>query len=125
MKRPSVLAALLTASLAVATCVAGQAMNDMPMGNAKGSSAMKGMSDPAKAGTHDGVGVVKNVDPKKGTITLDHEAMPSLNWSAMSMTFAADKAVLGHVKPGDKVHFSVKESPTKKGTYVVTSAKPQ
>ena len=83
------------------------------------------MPESAKPGSaHDGVGVVKNADTKGGTITLEHEPIPSINWSAMTMTFAtADKKMLEKVKPGDKVHFQLKESDSKKGTYVVTSIK--
>lgn len=99
-----------------------QAMKDMPMG--KSSDAVK--SEPGKqAATHNGVGIVKNVDTAKGTVTLEHEAIPTIPWNAMTMTFpAADKKSLQGIKPGEKVHFQLKESPSKAGTYVVTSIKP-
>lgn len=122
MNRDIVVAAFVIAF--GASTAHAQAMKDMPMG--KSSEAVKSKSDPGKqAATHDGVGLVKNVDTAKGTVTLEHEAIPTIPWRAMTMTFAAaDKKLLQGVKPGEKVHFQLKESPSKAGTYVVTSIKP-
>ena len=58
-----------------------------------------------KAQTHHGVGVVKSVDAAKGTITLSHEAVPSIKWPAMTMPFKAGKDMIGGVKAGDRVNF--------------------
>lgn len=69
---------------------------------------MKGMETGKKAqGTvHKAVGVVKNVDPAKSTVTLDHESVKSLEWSAMTMTFTVqDKALLDKLQAGKKVEF--------------------
>jgi Cu/Ag efflux protein CusF len=56
-----------------------------------------------------GVGVVKSVDAKAGTITIAHEPIKALNWSAMTMAFkAADPALLRAVAPGDRVSFQLK-----------------
>jgi len=86
-------------------------MKDMPMK----------MGD-AKAGeTHTGKGTVKSVDAKKGTVSLAHEPVKSMNWPAMTMTFKAkDKAMLEKVKPGAKVEFSFEQSGK---DYVVTEIK--
>ena len=55
---------------------------------------------------HKGVGVVKRVDSAKGTITLDHESVKSLNWPGMTMSFTVkDKALLDKVQPGNKLEF--------------------
>lgn len=69
---------------------------------------MKGMDmkDTSKAqkGPHKAVGVVKKLDKKAGTVTLDHEPVKSLNWPAMSMTFQVkNKALLDKFAPGRKV----------------------
>jgi Cu(I)/Ag(I) efflux system protein CusF len=50
--------------------------------------------------------VVKKVDAAKGAVTLDHEAIKSANWSAMTMTFnVKDRKMLENVKSGQKVQF--------------------
>jgi Cu(I)/Ag(I) efflux system protein CusF len=68
----------------------------------------KGM-DSGKTGqgtVHKGTGVVKKVDTEKGAVTLDHEAIKSLGWPAMVMSFnVKDKKMLGNLKSGQKVQF--------------------
>ena len=60
------------------------------------------------AQTHRGSGRVSSLDPQAGTIELEHEAMPSLGWPAMTMEFGvADKDLLRGLKPGDRVDFEV------------------
>ncbi|HSC99629.1 MAG TPA: copper-binding protein [Casimicrobiaceae bacterium] len=61
--------------------------------------------------THSGTGIVKGVDPTSGSVTLTHEPIKSLNWSAMTMAFKVqDKKMLEKVKPGEKVHFTLVQS---------------
>ena len=56
----------------------------------------------------EGVGVVRAVDPKAPSVTLDHEAIPSLGWPAMTMTFkVADAALLQGLAPGARVRFQL------------------
>ena len=90
-------------------------MNGMDMG----SMDMSGMN--AKAATHEGVGVVKNVDQAKGVVTLSHEPIASLNWPAMTMDFGVtDKALFKKLVKGDKVSFQF----VKQGNrYLLTGAK--
>ena len=60
------------------------------------------------AGTVEGVGVVKKIDAKAGTVTLAHDPIKALNWPAMVMPFkVADKALLAKMKPGAKVRFQL------------------
>jgi Cu(I)/Ag(I) efflux system protein CusF len=67
----------------------------------------------AKAPLVTGQGVVKKVDRQNLRITLAHEAIPALNWPAMTMAFAvADQALLEGVKPGDKVSFELRDAMT-------------
>src|SRR5207244_8275707 len=41
----------------------------------------------SKATIHKATGVVKAIDPSKGTVTLAHEPVKSLKWPAMTMGF--------------------------------------
>ena len=75
-------------------------MSDMNM------NAPSGKSD-GKQPTVQGTGVVKSVDPDKGTITLAHEAIPALEWPAMTMRFKIDRQLASTVKPGQHVTFEL------------------
>jgi len=56
-----------------------------------------------------GVGVIKAIDPKQGTITLDHQPIKELNWPAMTMAFkVADPKLLAGRTVGEKVNFGWK-----------------
>jgi Cu/Ag efflux protein CusF len=57
--------------------------------------------------TYEGVGVVKSLNPKQGTIEIDHEDIKDL-MPAMQMAFyVKDKSMLKGLKPGDKVAFTL------------------
>ena len=80
------------------------AQQNMPMQN---MPDMKGMSHPA--GEAEGVGVVKALDAKQGTITLQHQAIESIHWPAMTMTFKVSKPeLLEGVKVGEQVRFGLR-----------------
>lgn len=93
--------------LAVTTAYAGE-MKSMETKGDK-SMDMKDMSPStmakdAKPGKHHAKGTVKSVDPKAGTVTLDHEPVKSMNWPAMNMTFKMqDKALMDKLAQGKKV----------------------
>ena len=75
----------------------------------------------AKLLTHKGSGTVSKVDAGKGTVTIAHAPVSTMNWPAMTMTFKAkDKALLGKVKPGQKVDFEFIQQGK---DYVVTAVK--
>ena len=77
----------------------------------------------SQAKSHHATGVVKSVDAAKGIVTIDHEAINSMNWPAMTMTFKArNKAVLHKIKPGEKVDFTLVQSGEE---YTVTRIKPR
>ena len=79
--------------------------NDMSMHD------MKGMESAKPSPTHKGVGTVQKIDPAKGTVTIAHGAVKSLNWPAMTMSFPVkDKAMLDKIKPGAKVAFGIVQS---------------
>ena len=76
----------------------GQGMQGMPMG--------KNM--PCTNQTAQGTGVVEAVDTAKGTVTIKHQAIASIRWPAMTMTFKADpSSLLQSVKVGEQVNFTM------------------
>ena len=84
---------------------------------------MKGMKPEAKADAkvHHGKGTVSKVDAKAGAVTINHEPVPTMNWSAMTMTFKVkDKAMLDQLAAGKKVDVEfVQEGKD----YVITAVK--
>jgi len=108
MKRFTSLSAILVLSISAAFTVEAQ-MKDMDMQKGMDMKGMEMKKDGGKAGqgtVHKGTGVVKKVDASKGAVTLDHEPIKSVNWSAMTMTFnVKDKKMLENVKSGQKVQF--------------------
>ena len=79
------------------------ALSLVPLAPAAAQSSgrdMKGMDM-----NHHGTGTVKSVDRTQGTVTIAHQAVPSMNWPAMTMTFKADKRKLQALKPGEKIDF--------------------
>lgn len=63
----------------------------------------------AAAKTVEGIGVVKAIDPKAGTITIAHEPIKALSWGSMVMPFkVSDPAFLKTAKVGSKVRFQLK-----------------
>jgi Cu(I)/Ag(I) efflux system periplasmic protein CusF len=73
------------------------------------------------AKSHHATGTVKSVDAAKGTVTVDHEPVTSMNWPAMSMTFKTkDKKSLQAIKPGQKIEFDFVQ---RGKDYVITKVK--
>ncbi|ATQ43853.1 copper-binding protein [Caulobacter mirabilis] len=64
----------------------------------------------ASAAAVEGIGVVRAIDAKKASITINHEPIKALNWPQMTMPFkVSDPAVLANVKVGAKVRFTLKD----------------
>jgi Cu(I)/Ag(I) efflux system protein CusF len=103
----AVLAAFTGAACAQSGGMKGMDMKDMDM---KGMDMTKDKK--AAAGTvHTAKGKVTKVDPAKGSVTIAHGPVASMNWPSMTMSFKArDKAMLQKVKPGDPVEFSFVQS---------------
>lgn len=98
MKTASMLTLTLSALLAFTPTFAGAQQMD---------PNMPGMHHEASPEAQ-GVGVVKAIDTAKGTITLQHEAITSLGWPAMTMPFkVASPELLKAAKVGDKVKFTL------------------
>jgi Cu/Ag efflux protein CusF len=54
------------------------------------------------------LGVVKKVDAETGKVTIQHGEIQHLDMPGMTMVFTVNnKALLAHLKPGEKVNFSV------------------
>ena len=54
-----------------------------------------------------GVGVIKEINLQAGTVTLAHEAIPELNWPAMTMPFKVSVDATKNVSIGQKVEFEL------------------
>jgi Cu(I)/Ag(I) efflux system membrane fusion protein len=80
---------------------------------------------PAKAAVgHQGHGSVGSIDAKAGTLTLNHEAIASLKWPAMTMEFAvANPSLLAELKAGTAVTFEFVER--QPGEWVITKVTPK
>ncbi len=71
----------------------------------------------------DGEGVVKSVDAKAGTVTIQHAPIPALKWPAMTMPFkAAPPSILQTVKAGQAVRFKLMQM---NGATTVTAIQPK
>lgn len=56
--------------------------------------------------THEAEGVVRKVDKEAGTVTIAHQAVASLGWPAMTMSFkVSDKTLLDRLTAGKTVQF--------------------
>jgi Cu(I)/Ag(I) efflux system periplasmic protein CusF len=77
------------------------------------------VAEAKQSAVHKATGVVKKIDPDRGAVTLAHDAIPSLKWPAMTMSFkVADKGLLRQLSPERKVMFDF----TQQGRdYVITS----
>ncbi|AKU11571.1 hypothetical protein AzCIB_1675 [Azoarcus sp. CIB] len=117
--KKTILASVLATLMLAGSAFAQQKMDDMKNMDMKGMD----MGKPSAAGTttHTAVGVVKAMDTAAGTVTFAHEAVKSMNWPAMTMTFGIkDKTLFDRLADGKKVDFEfVKEG---KG-YLVTTVK--
>ena len=97
--RISTLLMLAAAPLALAACGSGaeqHAMDDTAMGDMDmGDHDMSSM-DPVDGATRASTtGTVTAIDREAGTITIDHEPVPELDWPRMIMAFEIRKDV-GH-----------------------------
>ena len=127
--RITTLVTLLAAPLALAACDSGddtEAMDEMPMADGQmaddqmsmddGDMAMMG-SDGAMQ-TASAEGTVTAIDADAGTITVDHGAVPEIEWPAMTMGFEADEQLRQDVAVGDAISF---EFTTGEGGNTITS----
>ena len=68
---------------------------------------------------HHASGVVKAVNLEKGTVSIAHGPVASLNWPAMTMSFvAAERKILDKLQPGTKVEIEFVQEGAR---YTITS----
>ena len=80
---------------------------------------MKAM--PGEPAVHRAIGVVKSVDTQAGKVTVAHGPVKSLDWPAMTMTFAVrDQALLSKLGADKKVEVEFVQDGK---DYVVTKVK--
>ncbi|MBP2158712.1 MULTISPECIES: copper-binding protein [Asticcacaulis] len=69
---------------------------------------MSTVSQAAVVKTGTGTGVVKAIDAKAGTVTIDHEPIAAVGWGAMTMNFpVTPPSLLDGVVAGQTVTFDV------------------
>lgn len=118
MKITHMALALAGASMAMTAYANPQQMDP----NMPGMAGMAGMQHGAKPAEAQGVGIVRAIDAAHGAITLQHQAIASIGWPAMTMTFkVASPKVLQGVKVGEKVQFTLHPAGT---ASTVTAIKP-
>ncbi|WP_241765888.1 copper-binding protein [Erythrobacter longus] len=99
---------LMVAPLMLAACDSNAEMGEHE-GMTMDDSSMPGMHDGMEQGvtlkTASASGTVTAIDAEAGTVTIDHEAVPELEWPEMVMAFDATEEVRGDVAVGDTVTF--------------------
>jgi Cu(I)/Ag(I) efflux system protein CusF len=58
---------------------------------------------------HEGFGVLKGVNTAEGKVRIAHEAIPELEWPAMTMWFPLRGALPVGIKVGDHVRFELQQ----------------
>ena len=99
MNKTLMIAALIAAPVTLAGC---DKQPEAPKAAAMGEMAM-----PAAAKMAKGSGTVTAVDAAAGKITLDHGAIPAVDWPAMTMGFSAKPELLAGIAVGDKIDFDL------------------
>ncbi|MHB8529229.1 MAG: copper-binding protein [Caulobacteraceae bacterium] len=98
---------ILATVLAAFAAAPAFAQNMQGMSGTNGMSGMNSMAGSSMT-MADGAGVVKAVDPKAGTVTIQHGPIAALEWPAMTMTFKATRpALLRGVSVGQSVTFQL------------------
>ena len=114
--RITTLVTLLAAPLALAACDSGdntEEMNEMPMADGQMADGQMPMDDgdmpmmgsDSAMQTASAEGTVTAIDADAGTITVDHGAVPAIEWPAMTMGFEADEQLRQDVAVGDAISF--------------------
>ncbi|MFC0589416.1 copper-binding protein [Novosphingobium aquiterrae] len=108
MKKTMMIAALLALPVGLSGCgkKAETPKAEAPKAEAS-TGAMPGMEMPVGSKMGKGSGTVTAIDAAAGKITLDHGAIPAVDWPAMKMGFSAKPELLKGVAVGDKVDFDV------------------
>ena len=95
--------------------IAAVALSVSSHGFAQGAHDTTTASTPGQATVAPGAqgsGVIKKLDAKGGSVTLQHGPIAALKWPAMTMAFKVDPGLLQGLKVGQKVAFTVKSDAT-------------
>lgn len=92
------------AALHATPVFAGDAMNGAMDHGMMGDMKMQGET---AAMQYEGQGVIKAA--KEGKVQIEHQAISSLQWPAMTMWFLLQDALPQSVKVGDSVHFVLQQ----------------
>lgn len=65
-----------------------------------------------------GIGTVTKVARELGAVVIAHDPVPSLDWPAMTMTFAVPGRLIDRIEEGDRVEFQFIQSGD---SYVITA----
>ena len=75
------------------------------------ASASETIKTASSRGLISGKGVVLKVDRANGTVKINHDPIPALDWPRMTMSFRLKESALAdQVKEGDKVEFFLEKS---------------
>lgn len=103
MKKTLMIAAMLAAPVILSGC-------DKKAEAPKAESSPDAMADMAMSAESKMVkstGTVTAIDPASGKITLEHDAIPAVEWPAMTMGFSVKPELLKGIVVGDKVGFDL------------------
>jgi Cu(I)/Ag(I) efflux system periplasmic protein CusF len=108
MKKAMILTAMLALPISLSGCDKKPEAPKVEAPKATASTdAMSNMAMPAGSKMGKGSGTVTAVDATAGKITLDHGAIPAVDWPAMKMGFSATPELLKGLAVGDKVDFDL------------------
>lgn len=110
---------MLVTSLALGACNAREEAAEMPEASAEtalgenmpmdaGDMPMTTSADAPKVARAEGT--VTAIDGAEGTVTINHGAVPAVNWPAMTMAFEAEKALRDQIAVGNAVTFEFRTS---------------
>ncbi|AYC33076.1 heat-shock protein HtpX [Pseudomonas cavernae] len=99
-----VLIAVASAIVSLSLPVLAEDMPGMKMGNIP-MEGMQMKQEAQQAPIAKAEGTVKAIDIQQNTVTLAHDAVPVLQWPAMTMAFSATPVQLAGLRVGDRVAF--------------------
>ena len=95
---------MLAGLTALAACGAQEAKS----GSGEGTNAAETASESAR-GTHSAMGTVESISGTE--VTISHDAIESISWPAMTMTFtASEPSLVKDIRAGDRVSFAFTKS---------------